>query len=377
MEIIEPQGLEPVESLDSIEMKEATIKCLQADGISEAGYIEKHVLSKLIAGDDALLQLRGNMLPLYVIYPIIDLLANAIPEIYVLIVMNRLDAQSSKSFISSFNKHLEHSGLNVAVHLVSHEKDFGPGSLIAVNPTTPTVFFTTVDMMVRLKAENVFQSKSVFAMIVYEAEYVLRRHINVKTISPILDDFESCQLILACHDGTEDVFNGAEALSLAEDSIMISQDYINLHAAEHYYLMNSALTDKLVDRVVELSKENVAVLICHDATETNRLKIKLAERTQVYTLTKVAELNLITNGLLITPQVISTILDSKPHGKVCMIVNLSGVVTPPDRYLEMLASYMDIGEKCTVVSKVGTRDALKSIEELGVTFQEFTASTEL
>ncbi|KAF8937874.1 hypothetical protein BGZ58_002023 [Dissophora ornata] len=354
----------------------STVKCMNADSINTTGYLERHVLPKLVAGDDVLLQLRGNKLERYVMYPLIDLLDRG--GLCVLILVSRLEAQSSKNFMTSLSKYIEIAGLQIAVHAIPQDKNSDLDLTAKSTPNKPTIFLTTPEMVARMKTQNIIKPESILALVVYEAEYVLRTRTHIEAIRSALDEFESCQLILACRDGTEDVLRGANDFSFSEDALIFSMDSLSIHSADHYYLTENALVDAVLDRAVELSKgDATVVVICRDAMETSRLKDVFAERTQILTTAKTAESNGIMSGLLVTPQIVSGILENRPHNTVRMIVNLSRVTSAPDRYLQMLASYMDLGERCVVISRVEAQDSLRSIEALGVSFEEITDATQL
>jgi hypothetical protein len=79
-------------------------------------------------------------------------------------------------------------------------------------------------------------------------------------------------------------------------------------------------------------------------------------------------------GVVVTAHTTTRTVQSKAHKPVKMIANLSGAVLFPDRYLEMLASYMDVGEQCEVIVKVGSPDALRSLEAIDVSFKQYTAA---
>lgn len=371
LKILDPHGLSPVDSLEEIEMASSTMKCLKDDDITELGYIEKNVLHKLIAGDDTVLQLRIK-LENYAVYPLIDLLDKPSPDLQLVIIMNRLDAQSSRLFLSSLQKHMDTAEAVADVRIIPLDKKLDLQPLLK-SSTKPTVFVTTPEMMDRLKNEGVIRSKSVLAMVVYEAEYVLRSPSNVDILRSALSDLEGCQVILACHDGTEDVLRSAEAFDFREEALIFSMDYTNVNFADHFYVTDSALVDAALDRAVKLSKTSLAVVMCHDGTEVNRLKDRFADSTEVITLAKAADSTL-TSGLLITHQIGARVIQNKAHSSVKMIVNMSGWALAPDKYLEMLASYMDLGEQCEVVVKVGAQDALKSLEALGVSFKQYTVA---
>ncbi|KAG0000025.1 hypothetical protein BGZ65_004701, partial [Modicella reniformis] len=204
LKVLDPHGLSPVDSFEEIEMAESTAKCLKADNIIEFGYIEKHVLPKLIAGDDAILQLRIK-LENYAAYPLIDLLDKADSDLQLLVVMNRLDAHSSKTFLSSFEKRMNVANVKADIHIVPLDKKLDLSPLSKNFSNNPKIFVTTPEMMERMKNEGVIKPKSVLAMVVYEAEYVLRTPSHVDIIRSALHNLDNCQVILACHDGTEAV----------------------------------------------------------------------------------------------------------------------------------------------------------------------------
>ncbi|KAF9359702.1 hypothetical protein BGX26_011650 [Mortierella sp. AD094] len=375
LKVLDPQGIEQVELLEKIVMKELTMKCLKNDGITRAGYLEKNILAQLIRGDDVILQIKGSKLESYAIYPIIEVLGDAAPNVQILVVMNRLDAQSSKNFLASLQKHLKVAELDITLHVVPQDSD-----LDASHNTSnkPSVFITTPEMMTRMRAEDIIKPKAVDVMVVYEAEYVLRTLAHVEAIRSVLDETRVCQVILAAHDGTDDVVRAIDALAFSDDTVIFSMDHVNVRNAYHHSYTDVALADGFVERAANLSKEGTVVIICHDATESNRLRDRLAGSAEILTISKVAESTGTISGLLITPQLSTSILQTRAHSAVKMILNISGVNLTPDRYLEMMASYMDAGQECEIVTWVGSQDDLrnKGFEAMGIAFQDVSPDSQ-
>ncbi|KAG0267073.1 hypothetical protein BG011_009145 [Mortierella polycephala] len=377
LKVLEPYGLESIESLDNMELRNATLKCLSADGVNEAGYIEKRILRKLVSGDDAILQIRDHRLQNYAAYVAVDVLENASPELQIIILMNRLNVQSSRAFLESFQRHIDAAELSISLHVVPENRDLDLGSLASSVPNKPSVFICTPKTMARLRTENVIEPKAVQAMIVYEAEYVLRTPSNMETISSALDTFESCQVVLAAHDGDEGLLLAAKLFSFTDERIVFSMDHANIHSAEHYYYTEDSMTELVLDRAVDLSKENIVVVICRDATAVNKLKDQLAPRTDVLTISKVVETNGVINGLHLTPQIVSSVLHNRLHTDVKMILNLSETFLTPQRYLEMMASYMETDKRCAIISKVGSLVGLKGIEDIGIPLRKLDTNLDL
>ncbi|KAF9205824.1 ESCRT-II subunit protein snf8 [Haplosporangium sp. Z 27] len=372
LKVLDPHGLDLVESLEQIEMKEATIKSLKADGITEAGYLEKNILARLIIGDDFVLQIRGNKLESYSIYPIIDVLSDANPEVQILVLMNRMDAQSSRSFIASVQNYINVTGLDVALQVVPRDPKFDLGRIKDSTSIKPSVFVTTPELMTRLKAESIINPKSVNVLVVYEAEYVFRTSNNVEAIRSFLDETHVCQVVLAAHDGTEDLVNAIESFDFPEETAVFSMDRVNIQSAIHYNYTDATLTESFIERAVKLSKEGIVIVICHDAIESNKLKGRLADSAEILTIAGITESKGSASGLLIIPQLSSGIIQTRDHSTVKLILNISGSALTPDRYLEIMASYMDIGKECEVITWIRSHNGLwyKGFEELGVTFRE-------
>ncbi|KAF8980982.1 ESCRT-II subunit protein snf8 [Entomortierella lignicola] len=334
LKVLDPHGLDLVKSLEQIEMKEATIKSLKADGITEAGYLEKNILARLIIGDDFVLQIRGNKLESYSIYPIIDVLSDANPEVQILVLMNRMDAQSSRSFIASVQNYINVTGLDVALQVVPHDPKFDPGRIKDSTSIKPSVFVTTPEMMTRLKAESIINPKSVNLLVVYEAEYVFRTPNNVEAIRSFLDETHVCQVVLAAHDGTEDLVNAIEGFDFPEETAVFSMDRVNIQSAIHYNYTDATLTDSLIERAVKLSKEGIVIVICHDAIESNKLKGRLADSAEILTIANITESKGSASGLLITPQLSSGVIQTRDRSTVKLILNISGSALTPDSQLE-------------------------------------------
>ncbi|KAG0200405.1 hypothetical protein BGX28_006527 [Mortierella sp. GBA30] len=341
----------------------------------KAGYIEKRVLSKLISGCDGLLQIRDNRLQNFAIYPFVDVFDQANSEIEGLIVMSRIDAMTSKSFLKKLENHIDLTKLKVSLHIIPEDKRTDLESLSRSIPHKFKLFICTPELLGRLKDEKVIKPQAVQVMVVYEAEYVFRMPSHLQTIKSVLDEMNNCQVVLACHTGTENVLLAQDALSFDSEKIVFSMDHVHINSANHCYYTDKALTETLLNQAIDKSKNNTVIVVCHDMTEVARLKDQLSSRVQPITSADLAGATGVVSGLLLIPQHTNWALEGKPHADVKMILNLAGTNLTPERYLDMLASYMDLGEPCEVVSKVGSRISLKSIEALGAVFSEITLAT--
>ncbi|KAF9174692.1 hypothetical protein BGX21_001474 [Mortierella sp. AD011] len=378
LRVLDPRGVEQVESLDNIEMKESTKKCLKNDGITREGYLEKNILSQLVRGDDIILQIRGSKLENYVIYPIVEVLGGATPNVQIIVVVNRLEVQSSKSFLGSLQKHLRAAELDVTLHIVPQDNSLDASHFTNSTSDKPCVFITTPEMMARMRAEDIIRPTEVDVMVIYEAEYVLRAPAHVEAIQSVLDETQVCQVILAAHDGTDDVVQAIGALAFPDDTVIFSMDHVNIRNARHHSYTDVALSDGFIERAAKLSEDGTVVVICRDATESSRLRDRLANRAEILTISKIAESNGSICGLLITPQLSASVLRSRSHSAVKMILNISGATITPDRYLEMMASYMDAGQECEIVTWVRSQDDLKNkgFDAIGIAFQYVSSNSQ-
>ncbi|KAG0006388.1 hypothetical protein BGZ79_000035 [Entomortierella chlamydospora] len=378
LRVLDPRGMEQVESLDNIEMKESTKKCLKNDGITREGYLEKNILAQLVRGDDVILQIRGSKLENYAIYPVIEVLGGAAPNVQIVVVVNRLEAQSSKSFLVSLRKHLKAAELDITLHIVPQDNSLDASHFIDSTSNKPCVFITTPEMMARMRAEDIIRPIEVDVMVVYEAEYVLRAPAHVEAIRSVLDETQVCQVILAAHDGTDDVVQAIGALAFPDDTVIFSMDHVNIRNARHHSYTDVAMADGFIERAAKLSEDGTVVVICRDATESSRLRDRLAGCAEILTVSKIAESNGSICGLLITPQLSASVLQSRSHSAVKMILNISGATITPDRYLEMMASYMDAGQECEIVTWIGSQDDLKNkgFDAIGLAFQDVSPDSQ-
>ncbi|KAF9952292.1 hypothetical protein BGZ72_006403 [Mortierella alpina] len=281
LKVLEPFGLEDVQTMDQMDLQEATLKCLAANGVEEAGYIEKRALRKVIAGCDAILQIRDNRLENYAAYTFVDLLDHATPEVEGVIVMNRLGAMSSKAFLKSVQKHIETANLKLSQHIIPENVETDLGPLSKSTPNKPRLFICTPEMLERLHTKGVITPKAVQAMILFEAEHVLKVPSHVQIIKTTLDSMENCQVVLACHVATEDVLLSQDAFAFDAEKVVFSMDHANINTASHHYYTDKTMTAALINQAVDMSQKNTVVVICHGGFETKKLKEQLSSRTQV------------------------------------------------------------------------------------------------
>ncbi|KAG9322660.1 hypothetical protein KVV02_007927 [Mortierella alpina] len=365
LKVLEPFGLEDVQALDQMELQETTLKCLAADGVEEAGYIEKRALKNVISGCDAILQIRDNRLENYAAYTLVDLLDHATPEVESVIVMNRLGAMSSKAFLKSVQRHIETANLKLSQHILPENVETDLEHLAKNTPNRPRLFICTPEMLEQLHTKCVIAPKAVQVMILFEAEHVLKVPSHVQIIKTTLDTMENCQVVLACHVATEDVLLSQDAFAFDAEKVIFSMDHATIHTARHYYYTDKSMTAALMTKAVDMSKKHTVVVICHGGSEAQTLKEQLSSRTHVYTAADLATTTGVISGLLLRANNESIMLSAKPHAGARMVLNLSSTALTPERYLGMLASTMDLGEPCEVVTKVESRAALEEIEALG------------
>ncbi|KAG0061850.1 hypothetical protein BGZ89_011128 [Linnemannia elongata] len=373
--LLEPFNLTPLESLNKVELKESTLKCMEADGLSieNSGYVAKNILGPLVNGDDATLQLRGNKLQNFLFYAIVDVLDSATPETQIVILVNRVSVRSSQMFVESLKTHLDHAELKVDLHVVPEDKTLDLTPLAKSTPNKPTVFVSAPSTFTRMKEAGVIHPKNVHILVIYEAEYVLQTNSNIETIKMALTDFDVCQVILACQHGTTDVIKAEEQFNFTDDKITFSEDYTNLHLSHHKYFVGNGKSDKYLKKAVELGKTQTIVVVCHDGQEAAKMREQLKDDVELLVTSRAsdakAETGGVVGGLFVTSLSSAQVLEGTPHTPVRWILNLAGTTLTTDGYLRMLGAYMDIGEECTVLSKVGSPSALKELEEFGVEFE--------
>ncbi|KAF9967413.1 hypothetical protein BGZ70_009660 [Mortierella alpina] len=281
LKVFEPFGLEDIQTLEEMDLQEATLKCLAADGVEDAGYIEKRVLRKIVSGSDSILQIRDKRLENYAAYAFVDILDHATPEMESVIVMNRLGAVSSRAFLKSMQKHIEAADLKLSQHIIPENVEADLEPLSKSTPNKPRLFICTPEMLERLFTKGVIRPKAVQTMILFEAEHVLKVPSHVQTIKNSLQTMGSCQVVLACHVATRDVLLAQDALAFDADKVIFSMDHANIHTARHFYYTDKSMTSTLMAQAVEMSKKHTVVVLCHGGSEAEKFKEQLSSRTQV------------------------------------------------------------------------------------------------
>ncbi|KAG0210077.1 hypothetical protein BGX33_005139 [Mortierella sp. NVP41] len=383
LKVFEPYNLKPMETLDNVELKESTIKCLETDGVAlnDPDFIEKHILSPLVNGEDATLQIRGHKLQDSTFYAIVDVLDHASPEVQVVILINRTTVKSSQILVDSLRQVIDHAELNVDLHVIPDDKNLDLRPLAKSTPNKPCVFIATPPTFGRMKEAGVMRPKDVHVLAVYEAEYVLQSNLNVETIKAALADFEVCQVILACQNGTADVVKAEEQFNFTDEKITFSHDYVNILSAHHSYFTGNTMMEAIMRHTVELAKTNTVVVVCHDGHEALKMREQLKGQVELLITSRAAEAKAesggVTGGMFVTSVTSSQVLEGSPHTPVRFVLNLAGTTLQPESYLRMMGSYMDIGEECTILSKVGSATGLKDLEELGIEFEAISDPAQL
>ncbi|KAF9912474.1 hypothetical protein EC991_010561 [Linnemannia zychae] len=381
--LIEPYNLKPIESLNKVELKEATLKVMEADGITlhDPGYIAKNIIVPIVNGEDATLQLRGNKLQNFAFYAVVDVLDNASPEAQVVILVNRTTVKSSQQLVESLKEHLHHAELNVDLHIVPDDRSMDLQPLVRSTPNKPCIFVSSPSTFGRMKEAGAVRLKDVHVLVVFEAEYVLLSSVNVETIKSALAEFEICQVILACQHSTADVAKAEEQFNFTEDRIAFSEDFVHIHSAEHKYFVGNAIFGDILKHAVKLAKTQTVVVVCHDPHEALRLREQLKDDVELLLTSRAADAKVeaggVISGMLVTNMSSGQVLEGTPHTPVRLIVNLAGTTLTVDGYLRMMGTYMDISEDCTIVSKVGSPTALKELEEFGIELEAVSEAAQL
>ncbi|GJJ76668.1 hypothetical protein EMPS_09027 [Entomortierella parvispora] len=363
---------EPLGPPNALELKDGTLKCLQANGATGTGYLETCILRPLVDGSDTILQVRGQRLAEYANYSIIDMVDGEAKETQIVILVNRWDNQSTRLMIESLQKFIEISEVRVDVHFVRILEDAAD---LKNTFDKPSVIITTPEIYPSLIDQQVIRIRDVCILLVYEAEYVFRNARTEGRIAATLDRLSICQVILACHVGTKEIEKASEAFDFDDRKAVFSLDHMNLTSANHFCFADESLTESLLLRAIALSENHAVVVICRDVTETAHLKDTLEKKAKVLTVVSLAESSEAVRGLLVTPQISSRALQNKGHTSVRMILNLSGMSLNPDMYLEMLASYMDVGQNCDIITRIANDLTLKGLDPLGLKFTEISSNT--
>ncbi len=232
-------------------------------------------------GCDAILQIRDNRLENYAAYTFVDIMDHATPEVESLIVMNRFGAVSSKAFLRSVQKHIETANLKLSQHIIPENVEADLEPLSKSIPNKPRLFICTPEMLERLYTKGVIAPRAVQAMILFEAEHVLKVPSHRQMIKTTLNSMENCQVVLACHVATEDVLLSQDAFAFDTEKVVFSMDHTNINTARHCFYTDKSMTATLMNKAVDMSKKHMAVVICHGGSEAKKFKEQLSTRTQV------------------------------------------------------------------------------------------------
>ncbi|KAG0328230.1 hypothetical protein BG004_002583 [Podila humilis] len=361
------QNLDPPPSVDTLDLASSTVSALQEDRVYEL-FLTRSVMEPLSTGEDALLQLRGSFLQDYVAYTLIDIIESADVKGQMVLVLNRIDVASSKQLLDCVMKKFQKYDIQAEIHIVPRVTlDLGP--LCDEVPTKTRLFVTTPEVLPRLKDLKLLNSHATYAMIIYEAEYITQNTPKMQQIKSVLDKSKTCQAVLAVHQVTKDVLIASDMLEFTNQSIVFSMDFENLKNAKHYCLPELANDEQLIARAMELSNEMPVVLICHDGSACTNMRKRVAE-LPVTMITSTNDLGAVSKGIFLTPSVEASMLMGKAVKGVGLIVNLANRALDLERYLDMMATYMDVGQPCTVVFKMQADTNLGSLRAVGMDIEE-------
>lgn len=227
------------------------------------------------------MQIRDNRLENYAAYTFVDLLDHATPEVESVIVMNRFGATSSRAFLKSVQRHIDTANLKLSLHIVPENMDADLEPLSKSTPNKPRLLICTPEMLKQLHTKGVIAPKAVQAMILFEAEYVLKAPSHLQIIKSTLDTMQNCQVVLACRVATKDVLLSQDAFAFDAEKVVFSMDHVNINRARHCYYADKSMTATLLDKAVDMSKKHTVAVICHGVAEVKKLKEQLSSRTQV------------------------------------------------------------------------------------------------
>ncbi|KAF9216850.1 ESCRT-II subunit protein snf8 [Podila verticillata] len=363
------QNLDPVRSLDALDLKEATLKNLLHDGTHEL-HLSRAILGPLISGEDCILQLRGPLLDDYVTYTLIDIIDKAKPELCIVIIVTRLEIASTKRLLGTLAKKLEVGKLHANQFTIDRGYELGP--LSKTTPIKPRIYVTTPDMLLKLKDANLLHPDHTHVMVVFEAEYVMRNSRQVQSIKSVLEEMKVTQAVLAVKEMTEDVMNATESLDFKADAVWFSMDHEHMTNATHYYFWRPLMEEAVLNRAAELSKEYPVVILGHDSADVARLKETLGSKAQVTPEAAVLGPNMLSHGIFVAHYGTRFSFVGKPRTGVRLLVSLSRSPLILERHLAVMATYMDVGESCNIVFKMNSHDDVPILKTTGADAAEIT-----
>ncbi|KAG0035689.1 hypothetical protein BGZ82_005176 [Podila clonocystis] len=364
------QNLEIVPSLDVIDLKEATLKCLHHDGTHEL-LLSKSIMGPLMSGEDLLLQIRGPLLDDYVSYALVDIVSDrAKPELCAVIVVTRLEITSTKRLLDTLARKLEVGKLQVSQYKIDKAYDLGP--LLKVTSNKPRIYVTTPDMLPKLKEATLLNPDHTHVMVVYEAEYVMRNPRQVQSIKSVLEEMKVAQAILAVREVTEDVLHATNTLDFKADAVVFSIDHEHMKNASHFYFSEPSMEKVVLDRAAELSKEYAVVVLGNDTGDIARLKDILATKAQLTPDAAVLGPDTLPHGIFVAPYSARFSVVGKPRTGVRLIISLSESPLTLERYLATMATYMDVGESCNIVFKMNSHADVSNLKAVATEVRGIT-----
>ncbi|KAF9314820.1 hypothetical protein BG003_003761 [Podila horticola] len=370
VKLIAHQNLQIVPSLDAIDLKEATLKCLYHDGTHEL-LLSKSIIKPLMSGEDFLLQLRGPLLDDYISYTLVDIVSGqAKPELSAVIVVTRLEIASTKRLLDILAKKLEVGKLHVNQYVI--DKAYDLGSLSKATSNKPRIYVTTPDMLPKLKEANLLDPDHTHIMVVFEAEYAMRNPRQVQSIKSVLEELKMAQAILAVREVTEDVLQATNTLDFKADAVVFSIDHEHMKNANHFYFSEPSMEDAVLNRAAELSKEHPVVVLGSDTGDTARLKELLGTKAQLTPDASILGPDTLPHGIFVAPYSARLSFVGKPRTGVRLMICLSQTPFTLDRYLATMATYMDMGESCNIVFKMNSHADVPNLKAVATEACEIT-----
>ncbi|KAG0098678.1 hypothetical protein BGZ93_010728 [Podila epicladia] len=364
------RNLEIVPSLEVIDLQEATLRCLYHDGTHEL-FLSKSIMGPLIAGEDFLLQIRSPLLDDYVSYALVDIVSErAKPELCAVIIVTRLEIMSTKRLLSTLAKKFEVSKLHVNQYVIDKAYDLGP--LSTSTPNKPRIYVTTPDMLSKLKEANLLDPDHTHVMVIYEAEYVMRNPRMVQSVKSVLEKMKVAQAILAVREVTEDVLHATGTLDFKADAVLYSIDHEHMKNAKHFYFSEPSMEEVVLNRAAELSKEYPVVVLGNDTGDITRLKDIISTKAHLIPDTAVLGPDMLPHGMFVALYNVRISFVGKSQTGVRLIINLSLSPVTLERYLAMVATFMDVGETCNIVFKINSHADVPNIKAVATEVREIT-----
>ncbi|KAF9199464.1 hypothetical protein BGZ59_003959 [Podila verticillata] len=148
-------------------------------------------------------------------------------------------------------------------------------------------------------------------------------------------------------------------------------DHEHCKNASLFYYHGPSMEDAILNRAAELSKK-YPVVILGDAADIPLLKEALSTKARLIQNDEVLGPHMLPHGVFVAPYDSKMFFSGKPQTGVKLVIGVSQSPFTLEGYLEMMATYMDVGESCNIAVKLTSFTVIPDLKSMNPSASEIT-----